>query len=56
MKKESVRDRLPEPVLVVDVDKIESAVLRRIVREVRNDRDRGNPHYYDRVHNRHARS
>ncbi len=53
MKKESTRKL--EPVLSVDVENIESAVLRRIVREVRRG-DKGNPHYYDRIHNRHNRS
>ena len=48
--------RPTDRVLLVDVDKIESAVLRRIVREVRNDGPRGAPRCFDRIHNRHNRS
>ncbi len=56
MEKESSSKTSAAPILSVDVEKIESAVLRRIVREVRNERDQGNPHYYNRIHNRHNRS
>ncbi len=55
MEKESSSKKSADPILSVDVEKIESAVLRRIVREVRRG-DQGNPHYYDRIHNRHNRS
>ena len=48
--------RPTDRVLSVDVDKIESAVLRRIIREVRNDGPRDVPRYFDRIHNRHNRS
>jgi hypothetical protein len=42
--------------MTVDLDKIDGVTIRRLVEEVRRDRDQGNPHYYNRIHNRHNRS
>lgn len=35
---------------------ISSVTIDRLVAEVKRDKDQGNPHYYNRVHNRHNRS
>jgi len=43
-------------VMEINPKDLKSKVLQRLVREVQNDAISGSPHYYDRVHNRHARS
>jgi len=40
--------------LEVDISKISSAVLARLIEEVREEKS-STPHVYDRVHNRHNR-
>ena len=47
---------LPSPpeLLEVDTSKISSAVLARLIEEVRNEKP-STTHVYDRVHNRHNR-
>lgn len=42
--------------LEIDLDKIESVALRRLVEEVRRGDDDPNVHLYDRIYNRHNRS
>lgn len=48
--------QLPDDVLAIDVEDIPSAVLRRLVKEIRAE-DRGVlTRVYNRIHNRHNRS
>ena len=42
------------PVIFLEADKVSSAVLKRLIEEVRNDRE-NNVTAYDRLHNRHNR-
>ena len=51
---EKPKSQLPDDVLAIDVEDIPSAVLRRLIKEVRLDHD--NPtRVYNRIHNRHNR-
>jgi hypothetical protein len=42
----------------IDLNKIDSTVLRRLINEIRHDKDAGRngPRMFDRIHNRHNRS
>lgn len=42
--------------LTIDVSQIDNAVLKRLIREVQDDKLNGNINSYNRLHNRHNRS
>jgi hypothetical protein len=46
----------PPPVGEIDLATVDSAVLRRLIEEVRNEEAEGRPNAYNRIHNRHNRS
>lgn len=42
-------------VMEIDINKVPSAALRRLIEEVRQEDSKHQPQMYDRVHNRHNR-
>ena len=53
-KAQTAQSPSPPELLEVDTSKISSAVLARLIEEVRNEKS-STTHVYDRVHNRHNR-
>lgn len=52
----SINEPVPQDFWEQDASKIDNAVLKRLVEEVRADHATGNPTAYNRLHNRHNRS